>query len=67
MTWARDLFQLYIKFIEAEDIRDADGVPYQRFYGISNNTRAFWSIANARCVVGYAPEDGSEISFAEDR
>lgn len=63
----RDLCQLYIKSIETEDIRDAGGVPHQRFYGISNNTRAFWSIANARRVVGYSPEDDSEILFAEDR
>jgi nucleoside-diphosphate-sugar epimerase len=64
---SRDLCQLYIKSIETEDIRDDGGVPHQRFYGISNNTRAFWSIANARRIIGYAPEDDSEILFAEDR
>ena len=36
------------------------------FYGISNNTRAFWSIANARRVIGYEPEDDSEQLFADD-
>ena len=63
---ARDLQQLVVKSIEAESIADAHGVPWQVFYGISNNTRAFWSLANARRVIGYAPQDDSEILFAED-
>jgi len=62
----RDMQQLYAKSIEAEDIRNADGIPFQVFYGISNNTRAYWSIANARKVIGYAPEDDSEMVFAEE-
>lgn len=62
----RDMAQLYTKSIEAEDIRNEDGIPFQIFYGISNNTRAFWSIANARRVIGYAPEDDSEQAFADD-
>jgi hypothetical protein len=62
----RDMQQLYAKSIETENIRNADGIPFQIFYGISNNTRAFWSIANARSVIGYAPEDDSEMVFAED-
>jgi len=62
----RDLTQLYVKSIETADIRDADGVPYQVFYGRSNNARAFWSIDNARRVAGYAPEDDSEVAFADD-
>ena len=60
----RDLQQLYVKSIETPDIRDEHGVPFQVFYGISANSRAFWSIANARRVIGYAPEDDSEIRFA---
>jgi NAD+ dependent glucose-6-phosphate dehydrogenase len=63
---ARDLQQLVIKSIETENIEDEHGIPWQVFYGISNNTRAFWSIANARRVIGYAPEDDSEVLFAED-
>ena len=59
----RDLAQLFIKSIETEDIRDEFGVPFQIFYGISNNTHAFWSITNARKVVGYAPQDNSERRF----
>ena len=62
----RDLQQLYIKSIETNDIQREDGVPFQIFYGISNNTRAFWSIVNARSVIGYNPVDDSEQLFAED-
>ena len=29
-------------------------------------TRAFWSLANARKVLGYEPEDDSEVKFAKD-
>ena len=61
----RDLQQLVIKSIETEDIRDERGVPFQIFYGISGNSHAFWSVANARKVIGYAPEDNSEQRFAE--
>ena len=60
----RDLQQLYVKSIETDDIRDADGVPFQAFYGVSNNTRSCWSIANARKAIGYAPEDDSELVYA---
>ena len=61
----RDMSQLFIKSIEAEDIRDEHGVPFQIFYGVSENPHAFWSIANARKVIGYAPEDNSELRFAD--
>ncbi|MEM7030453.1 MAG: NAD(P)-dependent oxidoreductase [Chloroflexota bacterium] len=62
---ARDMQQLFIKSIETEDILDERGVPFQIFYGISNNPHAFWSIANARKVIGYAPQDNSERRFAD--
>ncbi|MSP81416.1 MAG: NAD(P)-dependent oxidoreductase [Alphaproteobacteria bacterium] len=62
----RDLTQLYLKSVETADICGTVGVPCQIFYGRSNNTRAFWSIANAREVIGYAPEDDSEVLFAAD-
>ena len=55
-----------MKSIETPDVRNEDGLPFQVFYGISNNTRAFWSIANARRVIGYEPEDDSEQLFADD-
>lgn len=62
----RDLTQLVIKAIEAPDIRNEWGVPFQVVYGISGNTRAFWSIANARRALGYEPEDDSEVLYAKD-
>ena len=61
----RDLAQLIVKSIETADIRDRHGVPYQVFYGISGNSHAFWSIANARRVIGYQPQDNSELRFHE--
>ena len=53
-----------IKSIETDDIRNERGVPFQILYGISGNHHAIWSIANARQVIGYEPEDKSEIRFA---
>jgi hypothetical protein len=61
----RDLAQLYIKSIETEDIHDEFDVPFQIFYGISDNPHAFWSIANAREIIGYEPQDNSEIRFRD--
>ena len=61
----RDLSQLVIKSIETEDIRNGHGVPFQIFYGISGNDHAFWSIVNARKIIGYIPEDNSAIRFAD--
>ncbi len=60
-----DMSQLFIKSVEAENIEDEFGVPFQIFYGISENSHAFWSIANARKIIGYAPQDNSELRFAE--
>jgi hypothetical protein len=62
----RDLTQLFVKSIETEEIRDGHGIPFQIFYGISGNTRKFWSITNAREVIGYEPQDDSEVAYAED-
>lgn len=59
----RDMSQLFIKSIEYPDIRDELGVPFQIFYGISANSHAIWSIANARRVIGYQPQDNSEDRF----
>ena len=61
----RDQAQLFIKSIDAPDILDASGVPFQIFYGISANSHRFWSIANAREVIGYAPEDNSQVEFGD--
>ncbi len=62
----RDLTQLFVKAIETPNIDNEHGVPWQVVYGISNNTRAFWSLSNAREVLGYAPEDDSEVKYADD-
>ena len=62
----RDMTQLFVKSIETENIEDQHGIPFQVFYGISGNARAFWSIVNARKVIGYAPEDDAEMKFADD-
>lgn len=62
----RDLQQLFNKSIQAPNIDNEWGVPFQVFYGISDNARKFWSIANARRVIGYAPEDDSEVRYARD-
>jgi hypothetical protein len=62
----RDIQQLFCKSIETPDIADEYGVPFHIFYGVSNNARTFWSITNARKVIGYDPQDDSEIRFAED-
>ncbi len=47
-------------------MEDEHGVPFHIFYGVSNNARTFWSITNARRVIGYEPQDDSEVRFAED-
>jgi hypothetical protein len=62
----RDLQQLFRRSIDTPDIEDDYGVPFHIFYGVSNNARTFWSITNAREVIGYQPEDDSEIRFADD-
>jgi nucleoside-diphosphate-sugar epimerase len=61
----RDQVQLFVKSIEAPNIDDEHGVPFQIFYGVSGNTHNFWSIANARKVIGYAPDDDSQVNFAQ--
>ncbi len=60
----RDQVQLFVKSIETENIEDENGVPFQIFYGISDNSHKFWSITNARKVIGYEPEDNSAYRFA---
>jgi hypothetical protein len=62
----RDMQQLFCKSIETPDVEDEYGIPFHIFYGVSNNARTFWSITNARRVIGYEPQDDSEVRFAED-
>jgi uronate dehydrogenase len=60
-----EVVQLTVKSIEAEHIEDEHGIPFQIFYGVSGNTHNFWSLANARKIIGYTPEDNSQIRFAD--
>ncbi|HYM90506.1 MAG TPA: NAD(P)-dependent oxidoreductase [bacterium] len=62
----RDFCQLLQRAIEAPNIENEYGVPWLVVYGISNNTRAFWSLESARRVLGYDPVDDSEITYADD-
>jgi hypothetical protein len=62
----RDMQQLFCKSVETPDIDDEHGMPFHIFYGVSDNARKFWSITNARKVIGYEPQDDSEIRFADD-
>lgn len=63
---ARDLRQLVRRSIETPDIANEHGVPWLVVYGISGNTRAFWSLESARRVLGYEPEDDAEVKYADD-
>ena len=62
----RDLTQLFTKAVEAPSIENEHGIPWLVVYGISNNTRAFWSLTSARKFLGYSPEDDSEVKYADD-
>ncbi len=62
----RDMRQLFCLSVEAPELEDDFGVPFHIFYGVSDNARKFWSITNARRVIGYEPQDDSEIVFADD-
>jgi hypothetical protein len=55
-----------VKSIETLDIRDENGIPFQVFYGVSGNSHAFWSIVSARKVIGYEPQDNSELRFQKE-
>ena len=61
----RDISQLFCKALDAPHIENEHGIPFQIVYGISDNTRAFWSLANARRVLGYMPQDDSELLYAD--
>jgi nucleoside-diphosphate-sugar epimerase len=62
----RDLAHLFVQSIDTPEIANEFGVPFQVFYGVSDNTRSSWSIANARQVIGYTPQDNSEIVYADE-
>ena len=60
----RDELQMLKLCIEKEDIRDANGVPFQLIYGTSNNLNRIWSLRNAKAF-GYEPQDSSYTDFPE--
>ena len=62
----RDLCQLFTKAVDTPNIENQHGIPWLVVYGISNNTRSFWSITNAREVLDYQPDDDSEVKYAAD-
>ena len=62
----RDLTQLFTRAIETPNIDNEHGIPWLVVYGISDNTRSFWSLANARQVLAYRPEDDSEVKYARE-
>ena len=59
----RDMAQLFIKASRPKTSATLWVFPSRSFYGISANSHAIWSIANARRVIGYAPQDNSEERF----
>lgn len=61
----RDGQQLFKRCIETVDVADQRGIPWLVVYGISDNTRAFWSLASSREVLGYRPEDDADVVFAD--
>lgn len=62
----RDCAALFRSALEVERICPEDTVPWVIAYGISDNTRAFWSLETARRVLGYSPQDDSEVVYADD-
>jgi nucleoside-diphosphate-sugar epimerase len=62
----RDCAALCRCAVEAEGIVAAGDVPWVVAYGISDNTRAFWSLESARRQLGYAPQDDAEVVYAAD-
>lgn len=63
---ARDCAALVRCAVEVPHIVGPDEVPWVIAYGISDNTRAFWSLESARRHLGYQPQDDSEIIYAAD-
>ncbi|OGB00271.1 MAG: hypothetical protein A3E79_12425 [Burkholderiales bacterium RIFCSPHIGHO2_12_FULL_61_11] len=61
----RDCAALFRSALEAELVLPVDTLPWVIAYGISDNTRAFWSLETARRVLGYSPQDDSEVVYAD--
>lgn len=61
-----DCARLFRCALESPLALPAGAVPWVVAYGISDNTRAFWSLQSARTVLGYKPLDDSEAAYAPD-
>lgn len=61
----RDCAELFRAAVEAPEINGEQGVPWLVAYGISDNTRAYWSLRSAREGLGYAPCDDSELLYSD--
>ena len=59
---AADAARLFLAAVQAQDIDNEHGVPWRVVFGTSDNTRAFWSLAEARRL-GYDPVDDSEVKY----
>ncbi len=59
---ATDAAGLFLAAVQAQDIENEHGVPWRVVFGTSNNTRGFWSLAEARRL-GYDPIDDSEVKY----
>lgn len=62
----RDCASLFRSAVDRGQIAGANGIPWSVIYGISDNTRAFWSLDSARRDLGYAPQDDSEVIYSTD-
>lgn len=62
---ARDCAALFRAAVHAPRIAGPGEPPWVVAYGISDNTRAFWSLDSARRLLGYRPQDDSEIVYAD--
>lgn len=60
-----DCARLFRCAVEAPLALPEGAVPWVVAYGISDNTRAFWSLESARRVLGYNPLDDSEAVHAD--
>lgn len=61
----RDCANLFRSAVEAPRLVPEGEVPWVVANGISDNTRAFWSLESARRAFGYAPQDDSEVAYAD--
>lgn len=62
---ARDCAELFRAAVHAPAVARPGDPPWIIAYGISENTRAFWSLETARSLLGYRPHDDSEVVYAD--